>query len=328
MKRKGRTHTRVTRETVAHLADPTKKRSQYVRFLERLLPSETVDIFPGKLLFPALHGRTLYDKSGTPLSEEAHAKTLNDALENRAYYWSVETSKKTGKTKRRKVAVSNPVQVLAVTVRPDFAIGFARIDARLQERDKASFARTIARLLQSVGQEFDRMSTYERLASEVHTEEGNLHFHLPYTVVSADGHLLHAKQEGRGRRGERHLGPSHVGTIRLADAGFLAENEASLARHDLADRMENSGNLPIDLHLSRFLDSTITAWLATMPQAIRDIFDGARRDYQQDLDERRADRPSALRSRVADLEAQLEAARVASGSKKCLYPLPSVSISF
>ena len=284
-----------------HAADHVRFSAAYraARERERDQPRER----PTQTLkFPSLGGGFMLDSEGNELTSAEHFGLLKSAQEGRGWYWQ-ETKRADGTLRLRKVP-TDAVHLLALTVRPDYAAALAFLSSH--PKGAARVRPFLVRALRLAAEEFQAATGLEPLALQCHPEEGTLHGHLAYSSVSGDNRLLWTRS-GKGRKGLRLLGPSHCGTLRLAEAGYLSDNDAALARNDLADRVRhNLGEDPVDLRLGRLLDGLCEQFFAG---GLRKVFVWAADRYRRDLAARRTERPDALKA--AKKEAEHERDRLA-----------------
>jgi len=249
------------------------------------------------LKYPSLAGGFMLDATGRELTSEEHFALLKVEQERRGWYCQ-ETQRADGTPRLRK-CVTDPLHLLAVCFRPDYALALSFLSGHPKAKD--SVKPFLKKALGMVAEEFQAATGLEPVAEECHPEEGNLHGHLTYASVSADNRLLWAR-EGKGRKGLRLLGPNHCGTIRLAEAGYLPESDSALARQDLAERMRSTGgDEPVDLRISRSLDALCERFFAG---GLRKIFEWAAEHYRADLAARRAERPDVLKAAKEKAEAE------------------------
>jgi len=322
---KGKIHISVKRaRTIAHL-DPRdlvhasdKLFAKAVRERERAASAERIETRSGDdLKFPSLGGGFMLKPDGREISGEDHFRLLAKAAVSRSYYFA-DSIRDDGRPRRRK-RPTHGVHALAVLFRPDQASALAQMDGipALRAKVKAFLVRCFG----VVVQEFQAATGLEVLAGEIHPEEGCLHFHVVYASVSADNELLWQRWQ-RGRHGLRLLGPSHCGMLRLITAGFLPRSDGAHARHDLESRRRAlNGDDPIDFRLAFTIDLLVERF-ASAPE-LAPIFAQASERYREQLNLRRAERPSALKAakqkaeeerdklaaEVASLKAELAAAR-------------------
>lgn len=301
----GRTHIKLKKDrdrTLLHL-DPLNplNASDHARFsalYKAARARESVLALYGRarddLKFPSLGGGFMLDSTGKEITSEEHFVLLKAEQELRNYYVQ-ETTRNNGTTRLRHCP-SDPLHALAISYRPDHALAL-----HLMEKDPANrtqIKQFVRRMLVEIAAEFQIATGLPVVAGECHPEEGNLHFHLVYATISRDHRLLWNIQ-GKGRKGLRLLGPGHIGTLRLVDAKYLAERDASLARKDLTDRMRSiRGELPVDLRLSLALDALCDQFFkATFPE----LYLRASKQYREELRQRMNERPSALKEKIRRL---------------------------
>lgn len=249
------------------------------------------------LKFPSLDGGFMVDAEGRELTSAEHFALLKTAQEGRGWYWQ-ETQRTDGTVRLRKVP-TDAVHILALPVRPDYAAALAYLSAH--PKGQARVKPFLLRALRLATAEFRAATGLDPLALQCHPEEGTLHAHLAYASVSGDNRLLWTKR-GKGRKGLRLLGPSHCGTIRLAEAGYLTDEDASLARKDLADRVGNNlGEDPVDLRLGRSLDALCERFFSG---GLQKVFAWAAERYRRDLAARRAERPEQLKAAKDEVAAE------------------------
>ena len=110
-----------------------------------------------------------------------------------------------------------------------------------------------------MGQCFREMSGYDVQGIAVHPESGNLHCHIIFSVVSADGTLLHARGQ-RGRHGMRSAGMGLIGSLRLAEQGILPADYVQQLQGYLESRYTPHSQ-PYDYLLSEQLDAAVECWV-------------------------------------------------------------------
>jgi hypothetical protein len=254
---------------------------------------------------------SLYLPSGEEISGQEFEALCADEHDARCRHKS--PRRRAGKTTMR-WARTVPLRYDTITSRPDYHLALRRLfDSGLDPR--AFFASYMPRL----AEDFAAASSYELIAVAAHLAEGNVHMHPVYSVVDRSGNLLHLKTAGRGRRGTNRLGPANVGTIRLAEEGFVPEKFAAIARQALErSRDQHGGQDPLDLRLARSWDAHLSE-LSRMPE-FQPTFARARADYEQELAERNhlVDHDE-LKVHVSTVETERDAAtaRLAESNARC-----------
>ena len=275
-----------------HKADQRKAKAAR----EQLAQSVPVSVAPAETLkFPSLAGGKRLDKHGRELSPE-DCQAAIEAAQGRSFYYA-DYKKRDGTTSQRKCP-TKPVHQAAISYFPAYDLAFSRL-----ERLGLGIAPVIRDHSQVLIHEFTAATGYEVIAATVHPEEGNLHHHLLWTHVNEEHQLLHGRS-GRGRRGPRFLGPALTGTLRLVDKGIWPEEDAFMARKFFADRIRG-GQEPVDWVLSQVLDGLAEKTLSGLSAAfpwVKDVWDGAEKDYRQTVLARRAARPDLLAERLTSLE--------------------------
>ena len=294
---KGHTHISVTLDrTIAHL-DPHSDTHARDRLLARKLLAAVkaldevrIDLRPSQQAkFATLDGGILVARNGRQLSAQEHKASLQIAVKERGYYWAEET-RGDGRHRLRKKKTKG-VHSLAITFRPDVAQALAALERSPKFRHL--IRPFVMAAVQAAVAEFEAATGLEVLVAQVHPEESVLHFHLTYASVSAAGELLWRRGH-RGRHGLRLLGPSHIGILRLIEAGFLPAEDGQMARVDLDRMSRKNGEEPADWRLSLALDGAAQAFAES--HCVQSVFAEAAAEYSRDLQARRAQRPEQLRS--------------------------------
>lgn len=123
---------------------------------------------------------------------------------------------------------------------------------------------------QDLMREFARRTGYRVFACACHLGSGCGHYHIIYSVVSAD----HTRVDlhglvGPGRRGTRSLGIASVAALRRARAGLDRSPHALAARMKVAAESAELKSEPLDWALSQWLDAQVMSAFpdASAPEA-------------------------------------------------------------
>lgn len=313
-KRRGKTHITAKKgnnRTLQHI-DPTdplhaEHHRRYADQYKKIRAKQRVPERNETLKFRSLGGGFKVDASGHELSSEEMFVLHKITQKTRGFYWEL-GMRKNG-TERIRKRPTEPLKILAITFRPDYAIGLEYLD---KHPTTAGLVKPFLKAaLASLTKTFRAATGLEPISGQCHPEEGQLHFHTVYSTVSADNKLLWSKT-GKGRKGLRFLGPSHIGTIRQADAGFIPEKDAGLARLDLADRMRSTGGEePLDLLLSRELDAMCETFFSGQ---FSPVAEWAREKYQTELTARRSKSPAVLTRQIEELKSEIRHLRTPGAS--------------
>lgn len=332
-RRRGKTHAIVRSERSVEHLDATSEthardKALAAKARERVAGVVVVpDMPPEALKFPSLRGGVMLGPDGAELTSEEHAARLNALRIERGHYL-VTQRRADGREYQRK-RKTDGLRQLAVTYRPEHALTFARL-----ERVGLGVRRAVVGHALALSAEFVKLTGYPVEAVQIHPEEGSLHLHLTYSTVK-DGRLLHAVG-GVGRKGLRLAGPSVIGTLRLVGSGIWPEADGVLARSWLSDRKKGGAD-PVDFVLSEYLDGLgekSLVGLSARNATAREVWSGARRDYEAAAKASREARPDVLAAKVEGLEAEraqlvdelakvraeLEAAKAAGGWGRYLDP--------
>lgn len=300
------THITVSRiRTVEHLDSNSathatdRERAREARKRKAALKEWRTDARPNEtLLYPSLGGGLLFNAVGRELLPSEHKTLLVEAIAQRSYYFRDEI-RADGRLRRRKRKTAG-VHNLAITLRPDFAMLLAALDRNPNTRHLVR--PFLLQLARELAREFAALTGLEVLTVEVHPEEGNLHLHLSYATVSANNRLLWSERSV-GRKGVRCLGPWHIGSLRLARAGYVPSDDAALAEADLRRVFRRNGETPIDWQISQSADGHCEAFVER--HGLRAVFSEVADRYGRQVRARRAQRPDQLRAAASNAKAEL-----------------------
>lgn len=286
---KGRTNTKVyDQRSIDHL-DPTSDRHKedqveyrkvrQAHSLNWMEESRSSYLLEEK--FKSLGDGLILDPDGNEITSEQYQDSVKSVIENRSYYWLHYIEKKSGKQKRRRIKGSKknplrPIRQIAVTFRPDHSLGLHEVDQKSTTETAAKLLREfIRRSALECSRSFSEETNYDVIATEVHPNEGCLHFHILYATISNDNKLLHTSSSelGTRKRGNpdiRLAGPCQIGLERARTNGIPIPNE-ELHLEFLRDKIRQ-GELPADLKMSEVLDGCVERLQMENPQ-VRPIFD-------------------------------------------------------
>lgn len=256
------------------------------------------------LLYPSLGGGMFFNRGINPLSGLAVRELHEEIRTQRGYYYAW-VKQENGKRKRKK-RKTKPLKQLTLNFRRDYAMAFMACEGTPFQNLLLKELEDV--ILPEIIEYFEAQTNLEVISIHIHSEEGNLHLHLAFSKVSVENELLWLKREV-GRHDLRLLNFSHTGTLRLVRGGFLDESVGEKARIDLADRMQGSGEEPIDWVLSKYLDDYCEDIFNR--EGLQPIYQQARDEYAEGLELRMAQKPKALKqelermqSRVSEVEEQ------------------------
>ena len=253
---------------------------------------------PGKLKFPCLQGGLLLRPDCSIMSSFDHRFLLKRLVKDRAFYFR-EEMRADGRARLRKIKTRS-VRNLALTFRPDFS---AFLASRAEGRDGDAVRAHVIACAKVAMDEFKAATGLEVVAAEIHPESGNLHLHISYCSVDGQNRLLWPAT-ACGRKGLRMAGAWHVGTLRLARAGYLSDGDARLAETDLRRAVRRHGVEPIDWALAQTLDEQCERFVAT--NGLDAEFNQHATAYRAGLLARRARSPRGVAefARTADMQRQ------------------------
>jgi hypothetical protein len=301
---KGRTAARVASvKSIVHLDSTSALHAEHQELSKRIHAQAsrevTVSVEPPTILnFPSIGKGIMLDQKGVEIGSEKHLKRLDQLRQDRSFYIAKET-RKNGATYERKLRTTG-VHQLAVPYFPVYSMTFARLDNQgIPVRD------AVLDHTRKLGTEFERLTGYEVLASQIHPNEGVLHPHICYATVDHEHRLLHSIT-GRGRRGLRFLGPALIGTLRLVENGIWPESDSEMATTFLKGSIRR-GQEPVDWVLSRYLDGLAEKTLLNLSRTheiVKQIWGEVVHEYSAYAIKRRSERPDLMANRLSELESE------------------------
>jgi hypothetical protein len=225
--------------------------------------------------FPSLGKGVWLRTHGEEFTDEEFDTEMTRLTKSRSRYKRLTYDRRDGATRVRWQKHDDPVIQLPINFRPDHAAAFSVLDNMNAQvkRPVSEFGLLLTKCMSNI-------SPYEMQAVVIHPESGNLHFHIVFSLIDAEGTLLHARGHA-GRHGMKTAGMGLIGALRLDDVGLISEEYSAELKRRLESRYSETEK-PYDYLLSEYLDSLVELWVSQNRQrkvgirTIGEIFDSER----------------------------------------------------